>query len=122
MDGPVLSGLLPQIAESGVSAILLTIVLWIFLPRIIKSIDLLTDANTRQHQAMTTMLVHLEQRLQWHEAKVYGVNPSTGETREESCRAAIEAFQQYNRQLEVLRHDIQILFNADRDKKHLEGG
>ncbi|NNL47626.1 MAG: hypothetical protein HKO76_04605 [Acidimicrobiia bacterium] len=104
--------LLGLIFEKSVIAGILGIVLWLFLPRLIKAIDSMAARNAAEHQAIMLMLNHLETRMNWHEAKVYGVNPSVGADTDEQQRAAVDAFMAAADGLTEVKEEIRRYFDA----------
>lgn len=108
-----MESIIAKLIESSVSAALLMIILWVFLPRLIKSIDRLTEVNSREHEAIATMFVHLEQRLNWHEARQMGLYPEeNGAPNDKNWRAAVDNFQRANAGLEDLGEDLKRLFRG----------
>lgn len=103
-----------KLIESSVSAALLMVVLWVFLPRLIKSIDDQASKASKEHEALILMLTHIEIRLNWHEAKVYGVNPSVGDSDDQRYRQAAENFQKAEGEVRKLRADIHRVFGLGR--------
>ena len=101
-----------KIIESSVSAAVLVLVLWVFLPRLIKSMDQMGKSNTREHIAIFMLLTGIEKRMNWHEAKVFGVNPSTGNTDNERFQAARESFERANANIEKLEAELHQLFDG----------
>ncbi len=110
-----------KIIESSIVAGILIIVLWVFftkfLPDLIASIKDVNksfvqsaDRSTKEHAALTLMILNVERRMNWHEAKVYGVNPSVGSTQDEQQKAATEAFIRAEGAYTRLNHDIHELF------------
>ncbi len=104
-----------KIIESSIFAGILILVLWAFfvkfLPRLTKSIDETTERNSKEHAALTLMLLTVERRMNWHEAKVYGVNPSTGTDQNMQQKAATEAFIRAEGAYKRLNRDIHELFD-----------
>lgn len=109
-----MDAVLIKLIESSVSAALLAAVLWLFLPRLVRSIDALTELNTRQHEALTLLLVHLERRLTWHEARALGDAPVDDPQRERLWRTARESFDRANAELMDLRRDLMRVFGVPR--------
>ena len=104
-----------KIIEQSITAAILVVILWIFLPRLIRTLDTSIDRSTKEHMAITLMLLNVERRMNWHEAKVYGVNPSTGANQDEQQSAATESFQKAEQALKILTHDIHELFGVPRN-------
>ncbi len=100
-----------SLVESGVSAVLLALVLWVFLPRVVTSLDALTERNTREHMAITVTLAHFMSRLSWHEAKVHGIDSVVSDSHDPQMRAAIEAFRDSQAETAHLEQTIRDLFN-----------
>lgn len=108
--------LIKQVLESSVGVAISLIVLWIFLPRLIKQLDEQTVRNTKEHETIVLMLTHLELRMNWHEAKMYNIN-TLNQDNNEYLKLAQESFEMANMQTKKLRMDIRRLFG---DRKPME--
>jgi len=110
-----------KVIESSIFAAILILVLWAFfvkfLPRLTKAIDESTDRNSKEHAALTLMILNAERRMNWHEARVYGVNPSTGETQNDQQKAATESFARAEGAYKRLNRDIHDIFGMNNNQK-----
>ena len=100
-----------KVIEASITGAALFAVLWVFLPRLLSTIDAMDRRNVRDHTAISMMILNLATRLNYHEAKVYGINPSLG-SENERIQAANESFRKACDELEQLRRDLQSLYHT----------
>lgn len=106
-----------KIIENSIGAGIALILLWVFLPRLLKLIDNMDRRNGKEHEAVLLMLAKIESHMIWHEAKVYGVNPSVGDTDTEIHRNAEAAFRRNLKELESLQESIKRIFEHRTDSE-----
>ncbi len=73
--------------------------------------QMLISVISKQNRVVILFLIELGYRLQWHEATIRGVNPSSGKDVEERLAGAVETFKRAQGSTEKLESEVKRLFS-----------